>query len=142
MLRSRSSNYFYAFSKEDRSRILPLTFSALDFLVFSPDNLFIFTGAFTTDIQTFTLSNVKEPLTFRYTSLSSVAGVTIYWKKNNGSYIAWPSNTPTSSTFSSNDQLTVAISTGRNTGFLTITLIESLTNSICSNLLSIEVLEE
>ena len=142
MLRSRSSNYFYAFSKEDRSRILPLTFSALDFLVFSPDNLFIFTGTFTTDIQTFTLSNVKEPLTFRYTSLSTVTGVTIYWKKNNGAYIAWTPNTPTSSTFTNNDQLTVAISTGRNPGSLSIRLIESITSSVCSNILSIAVLEE
>ena len=144
MHKSRTWNFVFAISKEDRNRVLPVDgiFRALSFLQFFPDNAFIYTGEFTTDLQTFTLSNVQQPLLFKYVTFSNIpGGSTVYWKKNNGSYIAWTSNTFTTSSFSNNDQLTIAVSTGRNSGLFTITLYESITNSICSNTLSVAVID-
>jgi hypothetical protein len=143
MHRNRTWSFLYSTWRLSRNRILSVdgVFSAVTFLQFFPSTIFGFNGSRDVLIQTFTLSGISEPISFSWFGFSSNQTTFSYKKNNDPDYIEFPPNTNTVDLFSNGDTISIVFSTGKNsTGLNQFTLKESLTDSVCSNTLSLQIL--
>jgi len=124
--------------RTERNRVLSTDgiSPAVDTLYFSPvspvyDNTVAGIQAVT---PIFILSYLESPVQFRYTAPRTPTGVSLYWKKNSGSFVSWPLNTLNGANFVTGDTLTVGISVaGAEIGDFVLRLFNNIDTASCSN---------
>jgi hypothetical protein len=143
MHRNRVWNTSVPLQRTARNRILPIdgVVPAVDTLFFTPSDIVLdntIAGAQTLT-PTFGLNYLETVVQFKYLAPRLPAGVTVYWKKNGGAFIAWPTNTLNGANFTRGDTLTVGVNvSGIAAGSdFAITLYNNIDTAPCSNVASI-----
>jgi hypothetical protein len=143
MHRHRVWNTASTLIRTERNRVLNLDgfIPAVNTLYFDPvDPVYdVNTIGINTVTPTFYFSYLDRPVQFKYQVVGFLRNISIYWKKNNGSFNAWTSNTFNGVSFSTGDSLTVGISvTGADPDLsFSLTLFNNLDTLACSNTLAV-----
>jgi hypothetical protein len=146
MHRNRSWSFTSPLFRLQRNRVIDINgyIPALDLLVWQPSDVGYFGVG---EIQSLlanplTIRNSLSPVQFKWDIISGLSrGTAFFWKKNNGSFLAWTRNTFNGVSFTENDTLTVAITTSQITNF-TIALYNNYDDLICSTPYSINILPD
>ena len=146
MHRNRSWSFTSPLFRLQRNRIIDINgyIPALDLLVWQPSDVGYFgVGEIQSPLANpLTIRNIVSPVQFKWDIISGLSRNTgFFWKKNNGSFLAWTRDTFNGSFFQENDTLTVAITTNQITNF-TIALYNSYDGLICSTPYSINILPD
>jgi len=143
MHRHRVWNTSSPLLRTERNRILNIDgfIPAVDTLYFNPiDPVYdVNTFGIYTVTPTFYFSYLDRPVQFKYQVIGFLRNVSIYWKKNNGSFNAWTSNTFNGVNFSTGDTLTVGISVvgADPDSDFSLTLFNNLDTAACSNTVTV-----
>jgi hypothetical protein len=146
MHRNRSWSFTSPLFRLQRNRIIDINgyIPALDLLVWQPSDI----GYFGIEpvqyplADPFTIRNILSPVQFKWDIISGLSrGTTFVWKKNNGSFSAWPRNTFNGISFTENDTLSIGMFTSQPANF-TIALYNNYDGLICSTPYSINILPD